>query len=140
MLAPHATPDDMLGDDPAYRLAPEHAAVFTALDEGEQERLVGRASELVDELTRCAHYQVDEEGRAVDENVAAGLRMATCAVVEMWLEVGEDNDVDGLAGTQVSVSGFSGLRTPEATRRVLRPLRRVGLLAQPGVLENGELL
>lgn len=133
-LAPHATREDLIGvdGDRGYLSAP-HAAVVASWDLDECERVLERASELVDDITGCALYEVDANGNAVDPNVAAALRMTTCAVVEKWLEVGEANDIDGLDGDAISVPGFSGHRAPEASRRMLRPLRRAGLVSQPEV-------
>lgn len=132
MLAPHATKLDLVGDDDERGyLSAVHVARVTAWSDDEIERWLDRCSDVVDDLTGRANYSVDVNGNATDENIAAGLRMATCAMVEFWLTVGEANDVDGLASDQISVAGFSGHRSPEATRRVLRPLRRAGLLAQP---------
>lgn len=131
--APHATRDDLLGVDGPSPLSPAHAAAVAEWTEDETDRVLTRASELVDDYTGRALYECDEYGNATDPNIAAALRMATCAVVEMWCEVGEENDIDGLAADQISVQGFSGHRAPEISRRVLRPLRRAGLLAQPEV-------
>lgn len=89
------------------------------LDPADIDRLLTRASELVDHTIRAA-YQPDD--------VTDVLRDATCAVVEAWLEVGETNDIDGLAGTQVSVSGYSGARAPTIPPRAYRLLAGAGLL------------
>lgn len=135
-FAPHATREDLIGvdGDRGFLSAP-HAAIAASWDLDECERVLERASELVDEITGRPFYEVDAAtGNATDETVAAALRAATCAVVEQWLEVGEENDVDGLAGDTISVPGFSGHRAPAVSRRVLRLLRPAGLLAQPGVL------
>ncbi len=91
------------------------------------DRQLLRASELIDEHVRTA-YTVDSSGIPTDADVAAALSDATCAVVEAWLEVGEENDVDGLAGTQISTGGYSGKRAPELPPRARRLLRNSGLL------------
>ena len=127
MPAPHASSSDLQG-----HLSAENWATVEGWDAAEVARQLERASELVDDLTGRANYEVDDDGLATDPNLAEALRKATCAVVELWLEVGEANDIDGLAGSKVSLSGVSADRAPEASRRVLRPLKRVGLLAQPG--------
>ncbi len=132
-FAAHATKDDLLGTvtTDGY-LSSASAAVVELWGDAEINRLLDRASEAVDDLCGRANFAVDAvTGLASDENIAAGLRMATCALIEQWLEVGEENDVDGLAGTQLTVSGYSGLRAPLAGPRVLRPLKRCGLLTQP---------
>lgn len=133
-FAPHATREALIGtDDDRGYLSTEHSAKAASWELDECERVLERAAELVDDLTGRAFYEVDHEGRATDPNIAEALRMATCAVVESWLEVGEENDMDGLSGDQISVPGFSGRRAPMAAPRVLRPLRRAGLLCQPEV-------
>lgn len=96
------------------------------------DRLLDRASELIDDVVRQP-FTVDTLGNPTDENVQVILQSAVCAQVEQWLEVGEENDVDGLAGTQVSTTGFSGLRAPTLGPRALRILRTSGLLGQPGI-------
>ncbi len=91
------------------------------------ERMLLRASELVDEMVR-APYTTDADGLPTDADVAAAMTKATCAVVEAWLEVGETNDVDGLAGRPVSVSGFSGDRAPRYPPRAIVALKAGRLL------------
>lgn len=92
------------------------------------DRLLQRASELID-ATVTAPFAVDSiTDLPTDTDVAAAMRDATCAVVEQWLEVGEENDVDGLAGEQISVTGFSGKRAPKIAPRAFRILQNAGLL------------
>lgn len=135
MTAAHATKTDLVGDTlTAGYLSAGDAAVVNGWSAAEIARVLGRASTLVDDLTCRARFKVDENGTPVDATIAAALRDATCAVVELWIEVGEDNDVDGLAGESYTVTGYSGLRSPEASRRVLRPLRQAGLLTQPATV------
>ncbi len=55
------------------------------------------------------------------------LRDATCAVVEQWMEITEANDIDGLAGTQISVTGYSGERAPDLAPRAELALTNAGL-------------
>ncbi len=95
------------------------------------ERMLERASELMDGVVVAA-FEVDSVTELpTDVEVAAALRDATCAQVEQWLEVGESNDVDGLAGTAVSVGGYAGRRAPSVSPRALRILRNAGLLLAP---------
>lgn len=89
-------------------------------------RLLERASELVDYWVRTP-YQVDAQGVAVDADTAEALRKATCAQIEQWIEVGEANDIDGLARTQHSTAGYSGLRPPPLAPRAHRILANAGL-------------
>lgn len=93
-------------------------------------RLLARASQRID-ATVLAVFDVDTDTQMpTDTDVAAALRDATCAQVEQWLEVGEENDIDGLAGTQIAVTGFSGKRAPRIAPRALDILRDAGLMNQ----------
>lgn len=99
-------------------------------DEGDAPRLLMRASELMDQTVR-AFYSVDANGIPTDTATATALNKATCAQVEQWLEVGEENDIDGLAGTNVAVagkSGYVGYRATELSSRAFRLLSNAGLL------------
>lgn len=91
-------------------------------------RLLERASELIDETVRAPFAVSAVTNLPTDPDVAAALRDATCAVVEAWLEVGESNDVDGLAGQQIAVQGYSGPRAPTVPPRAVRALNTAGLL------------
>jgi hypothetical protein len=90
-------------------------------------RLLLRASELIDSIVRAA-YTVDINGIPTDADKAEALAKATCFVVEQWLEVGEANDIDGLAGSAASVGSYSGKRAPAEMPRALRVLREAGLM------------
>lgn len=92
------------------------------------QRMLERASELLDSIV-VRPFAVDAvSGLPEDEDVGATLRAACCAQVEAWLEVGEMNDVDGLAGTQVSVGSYSGTRAPVVAPRALRILKNAALM------------
>ncbi len=102
----------------------------------EATRLLTRASELVDDAIR-APYAVDDAGLPTDATVTSALRLAVCAQYEQWIEVGEENAIDGLAGTQIAVAGYSGGRAPRLAPRAVAALRTANLLqpialAQPG--------
>lgn len=92
------------------------------------DRLLRRASELVDEAVRVP-FAIDANGLPTDTDKAAALRDATCAQVEAWLEVGEENDIDGMAGTNLTVTGYNGKRPPRYGPRMLRILRNEGLIS-----------
>lgn len=114
---------------PAYATEADLTAFLpagTVVDDAD--RLLARASELLDG-TVLTPFAVDSEtDLPTDEEVAAAMRDACCAVVEQWLEVGEENDVDGLAGTQVSLTGYSGQRAPSIAPRAFRILQTAGLM------------
>jgi hypothetical protein len=91
-------------------------------------RLLVRASEVIDALVTRPFAIAVDTGLPTDPDQAAALRDACCAMVEFWMEVGEENDIDGLAGTQVQAGGYSGLRAPANSVRAIRILRGAGLL------------
>lgn len=93
----------------------------TDADVPDPDRLLDRASVLVDQYVRAPY-------RPGDPTVTDALRDATCAVVEAWLETGEENDLDGLAGTQMSVPGYSGRRALTLPPRAYRALSQAGLI------------
>lgn len=104
-------------------------------------RLLRRASELLDRHVRAWFHVDNATDLPTDETVAEAMADACCAVVEAWLEVGEENDVDGLAGTKVSVGHYSGERSPELPPRAQRFLTNadllpVGVPAAPGLLPD----
>lgn len=117
MATPYATADDLAGWLLEGSSVPSDA-----------ERLLERASQLLDSiLVGC--FAVDSVTKLpTDAGVAATMRDACCAVVEFWLEVGEEGDIDGLAGTPVSTGGYSGVRAPANSVRAIRILRGAGLL------------
>ncbi len=92
------------------------------------ERLLARASELLD-ATVTARFLTDEEtGLPLNPATAAALRDAACAQLRFWVETGEEHDIDGLAGTAVSIGGVSGKRPPVLAPQALRILRKAMLL------------
>lgn len=118
MTVPYATPTQLatfLGATPA----PADAA-----------RMLIRASELIDAKI-LASFTLGDDGLPTDETTAGVLADATCAVVEAWAEVGEENDIDGLAGTDIAVQGYSGPRAPELPPRARRLLATAGMFTSP---------
>lgn len=115
----------------AYATVEELRAEIVGLPDDAQDsdlaRQLERASELVDRYVR-APFVVGDDGLPTDETVADALRRAVIAQVEQWCEVGEVNAIDGLAGTQVSTGGFSGLRAPELAPRARHILITAGLM------------
>jgi len=89
--------------------------------------LLDRATELIDSVVTAA-FDVDSgTGLPADEDAATELRDATCAQVRLWIEVGYENDIDGLAGTDVAVAGLMTKRAPTVSPQALRILRNAGL-------------
>lgn len=86
------------------------------------DRLLLRASELLD-VTVLVSYGIDTNGLPTDTDIAAAMRDACCSQVEFWQEVGESNSIDGLAGAQISVGGYSGPRAPDLAPRALNVLQ-----------------
>lgn len=116
-MSSYATPAQVLAWLPV-ELAPE----------GDLERLIVRASDLIDAHVR-AEYPVDTDGAPTDTGVAAVLQVATCAQIEQWCEVGEANSIDGMAGSQIAVDGYSGSRAPDLAPRAYNALKVAGLLS-----------
>lgn len=94
------------------------------------QRKLRNASRLVDSKV-VGWYDADDLGVPVEVEIRNALRDATCAQVEQWLSVGEDNDVDGYPqSTPVSTNGTSvGLRPARLSPRARDLLRDAGLLA-----------
>jgi hypothetical protein len=116
MADPYATPADLQ----------TFVSAATWAEITEPDRQLRRASEEIDDVVRLA-YEIDVDGLPTDTDVAEVLREATCAQVEAWVEVGEENDIDGLAGSHITVTGYSGQRAPRLAPRALRILRVAGL-------------
>lgn len=128
MTAAYATVDELGARLPAGTL-PDEA-----------DRLLVRASELIDDKVR-APFTVDTvTSLPTDDTVAGVLRDAVCAQVEFWVEVGEEHDVAGLGNRQASVGQLSmAALPPELAPRAYRLLHTAGLLGvqQPAVLGCG---
>jgi len=96
----------------------------------EPERLLKRASEVLDAKIRAPFAVDDDTSLPEDADLAQALADACCAQVEFWAEVGEDHDVSGLANRQVSIGHLSvQALPPELAPRALRFLAQAGLTA-----------
>jgi len=115
----------------AYATAADYAAYAGAAAPADAARQLQRASDLIDSIVTVA-YAVDGSGMPTSATLLAALNAAACAQVEFWTEVGEANDIDGLAGTQVSVAGFAGRRAPRIAPRAKDVLRTAGLVGPSG--------
>lgn len=119
----------------AYATAAE-LAEFTA---GEQpdavDSMLERASELIDDFTRTAVYDVDDDDMPTDDDVIAAFRDSTCAQVEFWMAGDEEDDVLGPLAT-LSIGSVSA--TPAEplilAPRAARILRNAGLYSGEPVL------
>lgn len=115
----------------AYATAAQLAAYLGAPAPTDATRLLLRASEVLDSVVR-APFTVDVQTTLpTDAGIATALANACCAQVEFWAEVGEGNDVDGLAATPLMLTGttgFQGRRAPVVGPRALRYLREAGLM------------
>lgn len=112
----------------AYASAAEYEAWAGQTAPADAERLLMRASELLDATVTTSFVVDSATALPADADEAAALRDATCAQVRFWVETGEEHDIDGLAGTQVSVGGVSGVRPPVIAPQALRILRKAMLL------------
>lgn len=124
----------------AYATAEELAGfVSTTIEVGEADRLLERASELLDEKV-TAPFSIDPEtGLPSDPALALVLRDACCAQVEYWLVgPGEEHDVEGHAGQQISVGGTSMTVGPELGPRAKRILAVAGAFTIYTTAELGQ--
>ncbi len=112
----------------AYATAAEYETWSGQSAPSSIERLLTRASELLDATATAPFIVSDTTGLPEDVDEAAALRDATCAQVRFWVETGEEHDIDGLAGTAVSIGGVSGQRPPVLAPQALRILRKAMLL------------
>lgn len=117
-----------------------HLPVAQRVDTGsatavaEAERLLARASRTVDRAVR-AQYPTDDNGAPTIAEVTNALRDATVAQYEQWIEVGEHNDIDGLAGSHIAVAGYTGGRAPRIAPRAFDVLHLAGLTEPVRVAE-----
>lgn len=111
-------------------------------------RLLRRASRRVDELLRTACYTVDAQGMPTDPAVAAAMADATCAQVEWWGEIGDDQGsgaVSALAGAQIGSvrlpsgagAAGSGGGIPNIAPDAVSALRAAGLLGHGPKIPGG---
>lgn len=123
MPASYATPTQL-----ADYLSAEDAAEVS-----EAERVLARASELMDDTLRRPFALNPATDLPADPKFADALRDATCAQVEYWLEVGESHDTGGMAHKQVSIGHLSmASLPPELAPRAKRTLHAAGLLSGRG--------
>ena len=100
------------------------------------ERLLDRASELIEEVTMTAWYAHDINGMPTDKGIIAALRDATCAQVEFWLAGDEEDDVLGPV-KDVTIGGVRAIMDKPLTiaPRASRILRNALLYrSEPRVL------
>jgi hypothetical protein len=101
----------------------EELAAFTGQTvPDDADRLLKRASEVIDDYTRTAVFGVDEDtGLPTDAEVLAAFRDATCAQVEFWTCGHEEDDVLGPVDS-VSMGGVTA-KGRELAPRAARILR-----------------
>lgn len=78
-----------------YATSAQLTAYLGAPAPADADRLLDRASEVIDEALRTAVYAVNTAGAPTDADVIACLADATCAQVEFWLASDEEDDVLG---------------------------------------------
>jgi len=79
----------------AYATLAELAAHTNAAPESDDDRLLQRASDLLDAFLIGAVYAVDDNGLPTDAAAIAAFRDAVCAQVEWWHATGDDLGVEG---------------------------------------------
>jgi len=112
---------------PAYADAGDYESWSGLPSNDGTDRLLTRASELLDNIV-TRPFPLEEDGLPLDVEDATALREAACAQVRFWTETGEEHDIDGLAGTDVSIGGVSGKRPPVVAPQALRILKEALLL------------
>lgn len=93
------------------------------------DRMLERASELLDEKVRRPFDVSTTTSLPTDEDVATAMEQACCAQVEYWVEVGEESDIGGEFDRPIGVGHLTmGHMPPELAPRAKRILRLAGLL------------
>jgi hypothetical protein len=100
------------------------------------DRLLQRASELVDELLVATAYTVDSNGNPTNADAIAAMRDATCAQVEWWRGTGDElgatalwDDLQlGPARLMRRSGGPTPSKSPRFAARTVATLHRAGLL------------
>lgn len=111
------------------------AAYTGAAAPSDADRLLTRASEVIDAALLTATYSVDSIGTAREADVLTALQNATCAQVEFWLAGDEEDDVLGptqgyaVGGMQVQFGAGENRTAPiELAPRAARHLRNCSLI------------
>ena len=91
------------------------------------DRLLDRASEVIDDALLTAVYAVNTAGSPIDGDVVTALADAACAQVEFWLASDEEDDVLG----PVEDVSVGGLRIKSAHTNALAPRAARKLRACP---------
>lgn len=113
----------------AYADADALTAYLGTSAPADADRLLERASELLDDKVRAAFDVDDDTDLPTDADVATALEQAACAQVEFWLEVGEEHDTAGEAHVGIAVGNLRvDSLPPEVAPRARRILRHAGLL------------
>lgn len=125
------------GGGEGYAEAPE-VTIAAPVD---YDRLLRHASALIDEYTRTARYDVDDDALPTDENVIAALRDATCAQAEFWLASDEEDDILGpLQSLAIgNVQAFTGEGVNRVSPMYLAP-RAARILRNAGLIPNEPIL
>lgn len=115
---------------------PEQLATFTgATAPADADRLLGRASEVIDAAVRGSVYATSPTtGLPTEPAIITALADATCAQVEFWAASDEEDDILGpvqgisLQGLQLQFGAGSNRTTPTyLAPRAWRILRNAGL-------------
>ena len=118
----------------AYATPAEFTTFAAGVLPADIDRLLLRASELVDDYTRTAMYDVDTDGFPTDADDIAAFRDATCAQVEFWRDSDEEDDILGpvqgiiLGPMQIQFGAGANRTAPlYLAPRAARILRNAGL-------------
>lgn len=96
-------------------------------------RLLVRATDVIRDNTMGQVLIDPDTGLAADPDMADVLARATCAQVEQWFEVGEENDIAGYpAGTNLALGAGAVTALPMVLApRAARILRLAGFNGEP---------
>lgn len=107
----HKTVQEVLVDpldprDRSYATSTDLANYTGTTVPSDADRMLARATEVIDRMLLTAFYSVDADGEPTDADVIAAVKKATCAQVAWWVETGDES---GAGGTfqSVSIGGVS---------------------------------
>lgn len=90
----------------SYATSGDLANYLQAAPPVDADRLLARATDIIDRLTITARYVVDADNEPTDPAVIAALTKATCAQVAWWIETGDEWAL-GSAYASVSIGSVS---------------------------------
>lgn len=122
---------------PQYATSADLAAWLGTAPPVGADRLLVQASRAINDALLTAVYPIDDAGNPTDAAQIQALRNATCAVVEWWLETGDElgasGDWQSASAGDVSISKSTTGTTTQVSTSSL-PARAWGELTRSGLL------